>query len=94
MNNAGLGSSSVASGPAEWLKPEDFAHIMNINLYGMVRVTNAFLPLLKKTRGRIVNMSSVMGRLAIGAANYVTSKYAVEGYSDCIRWRFALRWKS
>ncbi|XP_021378236.1 retinol dehydrogenase 7-like [Mizuhopecten yessoensis] len=85
VNNAGI-YDSLGAISSEWLSIKDFEKLMNVNLYGMVRVTNRFLPLVRAERGRIVNMSSVAGRLiAAGGAPYVCSKFAVEGYSDTIR---------
>ena len=52
---------------------------------GLMDVTRQFLPLIKKARGRIVNMSSIGGRLAFGDSVYCASKFAVEGFSDCLR---------
>ena len=58
---------------------------MDVNMYGMVRVTKAFLPLLRKSRGRIVNMASCFGRVAAGSMPYTMSKFAVEGFSERLR---------
>ena len=58
---------------------------MDVNMYGMVRVTKAFLPLLRKSRGRIVNMASCLGRVAAGYMPYIMSKFAVEGFSERLR---------
>jgi NAD(P)-dependent dehydrogenase (short-subunit alcohol dehydrogenase family) len=46
------------------MTPEKMLHnLMDVNLFGMVRVTQAFLPLVRKAQGRIVNMSSLAGKL-------------------------------
>ncbi|XP_060085158.1 dehydrogenase/reductase SDR family member 9-like [Ylistrum balloti] len=85
VNNAGI-YDGVGLLMSEWIPIEDYKRMMDVNLYGMVRVTNRFLPLLRAERGRIVNMSSVCGRLfASGGSPYVCSKFAVEGYSDILR---------
>ena len=57
-----------------------------MNLFGAIRVTKAFLPLIRKSKGRIVNVSSILGRVAepfIGA--YCISKYGLEAFSDVLR---------
>ncbi|XP_033727384.1 dehydrogenase/reductase SDR family member 9-like isoform X1 [Pecten maximus] len=85
VNNAGI-SDSISLLISEWIPIDDYKRLLDVNLYGMVRVTNRFLPLIRQERGRIVNMSSVLGRLfAAGGAPYVCSKFAVEGYSDTLR---------
>ena len=58
VNNAGI----PAAGPLELFPLEDLRQILEVNLIGVLAVTQAFLPLLKASRGRIVNMSSVAGR--------------------------------
>lgn len=57
-----------------------------MNLFGTVRVTKAFLPFIRRNRGRIVNVSSVMGRYAVPAnADYTISKFGIEAFSDTLR---------
>ena len=59
---------------------------VDVNLWGMVSITKAFLPLLKRTKGRVVNVASSSGRLSTpGAAAYCISKYGVEAFSDSLR---------
>ena len=83
VNNAGVVG---LTGVAEWLQGQDYKDVFDVNLFGTVSVVQAFLPLLKKCKGRIVNTASIVGRLALpGSAPYVISKYAVEAYSDIIR---------
>jgi NAD(P)-dependent dehydrogenase (short-subunit alcohol dehydrogenase family) len=82
VNNAGI---SVA-GPLEYLPEGAFQLQMDVNVTGVLRCVQAFLPLLKITSGRVVNISSMTGRVAfptIGA--YTTSKFAIEGMSDALR---------
>ncbi len=53
--------------------------MFEVNFFGTARCTKAFLPLVKKARGRILNMSSVAGRLAFqGGSAYGSSKAAIE----------------
>ena len=82
VNNAGIGYP----GPIEWMTVEEMKRVVNINLWGMVSVCKTFLPLLKKTKGRIVNVASTSGRLASPvAAAYCISKFGVEAFSDSLR---------
>ena len=83
VNNAGI---MVQSGPAEWTPADNFEKMFAVNLIGASRVTNSVLPLLRKSRGRIVNVASLAGRVSMPfLAAYSASKYAMEGYSDCLR---------
>ena len=50
VNNAGI--SGVASGPLEWLQTADFREVYEVNTLGLIDVTLAFLPLIKKGRGK------------------------------------------
>ena len=52
---------------------------------GTVETCRVFLPLLLKEKGRIVNVTSVMGRIASANVPYAVSKFAAEGYSDALR---------
>ncbi|XP_003476221.1 short-chain dehydrogenase/reductase family 9C member 7 [Cavia porcellus] len=82
VNNAGLG---LPSGPNEWLTKEDFVKVINVNLVGMIDVTLHMLPMVKKARGRVVNVSSSGGRVAVIGGGYCVSKFGVEAFSDSIR---------
>jgi NAD(P)-dependent dehydrogenase (short-subunit alcohol dehydrogenase family) len=82
VNNAGISSP----GPLELLDLDTFRRIFEVNVLGVVAVTKAFLPLLKESKGRIVNISSVSGRVATPfMAPYAASKFALEAISDCLR---------
>lgn len=83
VNNAG---SSLPMGPSEWMKVEDFQRTLKVNMNGVIAMTMTFLPLIKKARGRIVNVASVLGRVAANGGGYCISKFAVEGFSDCLRY--------
>jgi len=84
VNNAGIGGRKT--GPGEWLSISDYKEVIEVNLLGTVDVTITFLPLVKKSRGRVVNMSSISGRTGIPVAfPYTCSKYGVEGFSDSLR---------
>ena len=59
---------------------------LEVNVVGQIAVTQAFLPLLRKARGRIVNMSSLNGRIASPyLAPYAASKHALEALNDALR---------
>jgi NAD(P)-dependent dehydrogenase (short-subunit alcohol dehydrogenase family) len=82
VNNAGV---SVA-GPLEFIPLDDLRHQLEVNLVGQVAATQAFLPLIRTARGRIVNMSSVGGRVASGFLGpYQASKFAIEAITDSLR---------
>src|SRR5947209_16873980 len=82
VNNAGI----PAAGPLELLPLDELRRVLEVNLIGVVAVTQAFLPLLKRARGRIVNISSVSGRVAMPFMGpYAASKFALEAVSDSLR---------
>ncbi|XP_054834583.1 17-beta-hydroxysteroid dehydrogenase type 6-like [Eublepharis macularius] len=82
VNNAGVGQPS---GLNQWLTKDDFAKIINVNLLGLIDVTLQLLPLVKKARGRVVNVSSMEGRLSVFGGGYSLSKHGVEAFSDSLR---------
>ncbi|XP_053228090.1 retinol dehydrogenase 7-like [Podarcis raffonei] len=82
VNNAGIG---VPSGPNEWLTKDDFAKVINVNLLGLIDVTLHMLPLVRRARGRVINISSTDGRLACFGGGYCPSKFGVEAFSDTLR---------
>ncbi|XP_045409548.1 retinol dehydrogenase 7-like [Lemur catta] len=82
VNNAGI---SGPWGHNEWLTKEDFVTTLNVNLLGTIEVTLSLLPLVRKARGRVVNVSSVAGRLSAVGGGYSISKYGVEAFSDSLR---------
>ncbi|XP_041910179.1 LOW QUALITY PROTEIN: 17-beta-hydroxysteroid dehydrogenase type 6-like [Arvicola amphibius] len=69
----------------EWLKPEDYMSVFQVNLVGLAQVTLSMLFLVKKAQGRTVNVSSVLGRVAFFGGFYSCSKYGVEAFSDILR---------
>lgn len=82
VNNAGR---SLPIGPVDWLRLEDFVKVLDVNLLGVVGVTLQFLPLLKKGRGRVVNVASILGRISFVSGGYCLSKYGVEAFTDALR---------
>ena len=82
VNNAGI----AVPGPLEHLPIDEFRRQMEVNLVGQVAVTQAFLPLLRTARGRVVNIGSIGGRVALPMLGpYAASKHAMEGISDSLR---------
>jgi len=82
VNNAGI----PAAGPLELFPLDELRQILEVNLIGAVAVTQAFLALLKASRGRIVNISSVAGRGALPFLGpYAASKFGLEAISDSLR---------
>jgi NAD(P)-dependent dehydrogenase (short-subunit alcohol dehydrogenase family) len=82
VNNAGI----VVTGPMETVTPDEWRKQLEINVIGQLAVTKAVLPRLRKSRGRVVFISSVNGRLSmslIGA--YCASKFALEAAADALR---------
>jgi NAD(P)-dependent dehydrogenase (short-subunit alcohol dehydrogenase family) len=83
INNAGI---AVVAKLDQLPDLERFRQVMDVNFYGAVHCTYGALPYLKATRGRIVNVSSLGGRLAIPYnTSYVASKAALERFSDALR---------
>lgn len=82
VNNAGL---SLPSAPYDWLTIDDFRPMLEVNLYGVVAVTISVLPLIKKAKGRVVNVASVFGRISPYGGPYSLSKYGVEAFTDSLR---------
>ena len=58
VNNAGI--ATVA--PIEWMPLDHIKRVADVNLWGLIDVTKTFLPLIKKSQGRIVNLSSLAGK--------------------------------
>jgi NAD(P)-dependent dehydrogenase (short-subunit alcohol dehydrogenase family) len=73
-------------GPLELLPLDELRRQLEINVIGVVRVTQAFLPLIRQARGRIINIGSLGGQITIpfgGALN--ASKHALEAINDALR---------
>jgi NAD(P)-dependent dehydrogenase (short-subunit alcohol dehydrogenase family) len=82
VNNAGM----AVAGPLEFLPIDGLRRQLEVNLIGQVAVTQATLPALRRARGRIVNVSSIGGRIALPLVSpYSASKFALEGVSDSLR---------
>ena len=83
VNNAGVALGATV----ESVSYEDFEWLMNINFWGVVYGTKAFLPALKQSgEGHIVNVSSVFGLISVPSQSaYNAAKFAVRGFSDSLR---------
>ncbi len=82
VNNAGI----VVAGPLEFLPLDKIRQQFEVNVFGQLAVTQAFLPLLRKARGRVVNMGSISGRVSNPfIAPYSASKFALESFTDALR---------
>jgi NAD(P)-dependent dehydrogenase (short-subunit alcohol dehydrogenase family) len=82
VNNAGI----AVAAPLEFLPLDQLRRQLEINLIGQLAVTQAFLPALRAGRGRIVNVSSIGGRVALPLVGaYNASKFALEAISDSLR---------
>jgi NAD(P)-dependent dehydrogenase (short-subunit alcohol dehydrogenase family) len=80
VNNAGVGGNATA----EECPPQVHLDVLNVNLCGAVRCAQQVLPGMRaRRRGAVVNVTSVVGRIAaLAQSPYVTSKWALEGYSE------------
>ncbi|MHB1354426.1 MAG: SDR family oxidoreductase [Anaerolineae bacterium] len=89
INNAGI---AQVAGLANLPNLDTFRRVMDVNLYGTVYCTYYALPHLIQSRGRLVNVSSLGGFLAVpGASSYAASKFGVVGFSDAVRMEVAAR---
>jgi len=82
VNNAGIAVTS----PLEYLPLDELRRQLEVNVVGQVAVTQACLPALRRANGRIVNVSSISGRVALPLYGpYAASKFALEALSDSLR---------
>jgi NAD(P)-dependent dehydrogenase (short-subunit alcohol dehydrogenase family) len=83
FNNAGISYGSTVEGT----EYDDFERIMNVNFWGVVHGTKAFLPHLRASgEGHVINTSSLFGLIAVPGQNtYNASKFAVRGFTEALR---------
>jgi len=82
VNNAGLS----LNGPLELVPTSEIRQLMDVNVLGLLAVIKAFLPLLRQSKGRIINISSGHGLLAVPDKSvYAASKFAVQAITDSLR---------
>jgi NAD(P)-dependent dehydrogenase (short-subunit alcohol dehydrogenase family) len=83
FNNAGISYGATVEGGDD----ADFRRVMDVNFFGVVNGTRAFLPHLNASGdGHVINISSVFGIIAFpGQAAYNSAKFAVRGFTECLR---------
>jgi NAD(P)-dependent dehydrogenase (short-subunit alcohol dehydrogenase family) len=82
VNNAG---TAVVS-PLEFLPITELRHQLEVNAIAQIAVTQAFLPLLRQSKGRIVNIGSIIGKMAMPfLGSNSASKFAMEAFTDVLR---------
>ncbi len=82
VNNAGI----AVAGPMEFVPIDELRRQLEVNVVGVVAVTQAFLPMLRRARGRIVNVGSISGLSTVPFLGpYSASKHALEAVSDALR---------
>lgn len=82
INNAGI----TRVGDFMHTGPEAFKKVMDVNFWGVVYGSRAFLPALLQSRGTLVNISSLFGIIGVpGQASYCASKFAVRGFTESLR---------
>ena len=87
INNAGY----AGAGFSEEIPIQEYQLQMDTNFFGTIRVTQAVLPFMRKQgQGMIINMSSISGEIGFpGMSPYVSSKFALEGWSESLRLELA-----
>ncbi|WP_235882222.1 SDR family NAD(P)-dependent oxidoreductase [Streptomyces apricus] len=82
INNAGL----PCAGPVEVVPLDAWRRVFEVNVFGTVALTQVLLPALVRSKGRVVNISSMNGKVSMaGYGVYASSKHAVEALSDALR---------
>jgi len=82
VNNAGI----AITGPLEFMPVDELRHQFEVNVIAQLAVTQACFPALTRNHGRIVNVSSIAGRVALPLYGpYSASKFALEALSDSLR---------
>lgn len=84
VNNAGYGQF----GCTEDITLDDFRKQFETNFFSIVRIIQEVAPIMRKQNsGNIINISSVVGRMGLpGSRNYISSKFALEGFGECLRY--------
>lgn len=82
INNAGI----ALGGPLETLSLVEWKKIFDVNVFGLIRMTQVFLPLLRQSQGRVLCIGSISGRIANPFLSpYASSKFAVRAICDSLR---------
>ncbi|XP_052780443.1 D-beta-hydroxybutyrate dehydrogenase, mitochondrial-like isoform X2 [Mya arenaria] len=73
-------------GDVELCTMDQYKSIAEVNQFGVIRMTKAFLPLIRECKGRVINVTSAKGRISLPSnAVYGATKYAIEAFSDVLR---------
>uniref|UniRef100_A0A667XF09 Zgc:113142 n=1 Tax=Myripristis murdjan TaxID=586833 RepID=A0A667XF09_9TELE len=82
VNNAGISDWAEI----EWSTIEDFRHMVDVNLFGCIRTSIAFLPMVRASKGRMVYVSSIFAFFScLNMGAYSVSKRGLEAFADCLR---------
>lgn len=82
VNNAGIGSTA---GPIIEADIGNIRWVLDVNVFGVISVTQAFAPLIIESKGRITTIGSIAGTGAwVGGSDYTMSKHAIEAFSDVL----------
>ncbi|KAM9820360.1 D-beta-hydroxybutyrate dehydrogenase, mitochondrial [Neosynchiropus ocellatus] len=82
VNNAGISDWAEI----EWSTIQDFHRMANVNLFGSIRTTLAFLPLVRASKGRVLFVSSIFAFFnCLNMGAYSVSKRGLEAFADCLR---------
>jgi len=82
VNNAGIGVNA----PVEVFALDEWRRLFEVNFFGHIAVTQALLPALIRSKGRVINISSVGGKIAMATYGpYAAAKFALEAVSDSLR---------
>jgi NAD(P)-dependent dehydrogenase (short-subunit alcohol dehydrogenase family) len=82
VNNAGI----LVDGPVEYIALDELRWQFEVNVIGQIAVTQAFLPLIRKAKGRIINIGSVSGKISSPLFSALCgSKFALEAFTDALR---------
>ncbi|KAK6620830.1 hypothetical protein RUM43_011126 [Polyplax serrata] len=79
-------AQSAAFGEVEWVPMPVFREAIEVNLLSLINITQTFLPLIRKSKGRIINVVSILGRISSPVrAPFCSTTFGVEGFSECLR---------
>ena len=82
VNNSGIGVNS----PVEVFAIDEWRRLFEVNLFGHIAITQTLLPALIRSKGRVINISSVGGKIAMATYGpYAGTKFALEAVSDALR---------
>ncbi|EXL03610.1 SDR family NAD(P)-dependent oxidoreductase [Aquamicrobium defluvii] len=89
FNFAGIRGSKAS---VEQISAQEFAAVLEVNLFGTFHATRSAVPLLSKRGGNVINVGSILGRSIVpGASQYIASKFAIEGFTKACALELASR---